>query len=192
MKNSQAQQESGRRRPAMDRISLAMCVGVLFLLAGSIGWKKGGTAMAEGLRNSGELFLRGGPHLVLGFLIAGFLGVLVPDRLASRWMGEESGAKGLWVGTLAGVVTPGGPFTHFPILSSLAQKGAGVGPLTAYIAAWSLLGLHRTLIWEAPFLGWRFTFARMGACLLFPPLMGWLARGIASLLSGRSPVFERG
>ena len=73
------------------------------------------------------------------------------------------------------MLTPGGPFTHFPILASFLAKGATVGPVSAYIAAWSLIGVNRIIVWELPLLGPQITLARVLASLWVPPLVGWLA-----------------
>jgi uncharacterized membrane protein YraQ (UPF0718 family) len=43
--------------------------------------------------------------------------------------------------------------THFPFMASFGKMGVGVGPLVAYLTAWSLYGLQRIIMWEIPFLG---------------------------------------
>jgi uncharacterized membrane protein YraQ (UPF0718 family) len=43
--------------------------------------------------------------------------------------------------------------THFPVIASLFKMGVGIGPLVAYLSAWSLFGLQRVIMWEIPFLG---------------------------------------
>ncbi len=141
--------------------------------------REGGRGVAGGFGEAGGLFLRVLPNLAIGFTLAGFLTYLLPQALVAGWMGEGSGGRGLLVGSVAGALTPGGPFTHFPILASLIVKGAAIGPVCAYIAAWALLGVHRILIWEAPILGWRFVLVRVAACVVFPPLAGLLAQAIA-------------
>jgi hypothetical protein len=78
------------------------------------------------------------------------------DRAAGAivcWMGQGTGLKGIFIGmTLVGV-TPGGPMTHFSFMASFGKMGVGVGPLVAYLTAWSLYGLQRIIMWEIPFLG---------------------------------------
>ena len=151
-------------------------VGALVLIAAIIAWRTGGAPrVGEALSSGAGLFVSVLPNLVLGFALAGFLHVLLPQELILRWMGAESGTRGLFVGTLAGMLTPGGPFTHFPILASFLAKGATVGPVSAYIAAWSLIGVNRIIVWELPLLGPHITLARVLASLWAPPLVGWLA-----------------
>ena len=150
-------------------------VGGLVLLCAVVAWRTGGTPRIQEAFVSGtQLFIGVLPNLVLGFLLAGFLHVLLPQELISSWMGQSAGARGIWVGTAAGMLTPGGPFTHFPILASLIAKGAAVGPVCAYIAAWALIGLNRFIVWELPILGPRVAMACFIASASVPPVVGWL------------------
>lgn len=151
-------------------------IGGLIACCTVITWRTGGPAKVSlALASAGELFLAVLPNLVLGFTLAGFLHVLVPGDVISAWMGQDSGVRGLLVGTVAGTLTPGGPFTHFPILASFLAKGASIGPVCAYIAAWALIGINRIVVWELPILGPRVVLVRVLACAAVPPLVGWLA-----------------
>lgn len=73
-----------------------------------------------------------------------------------------------------GGITPGGPMTHFPVIASLFKMGVGIGPLVAYLSAWSLFGLQRVIMWEIPFLGAKVVAIRIAVSLLFPLIAGWL------------------
>jgi uncharacterized membrane protein YraQ (UPF0718 family) len=162
---------------------------LLALVAGLIGLTyamRGKAAVGEGFARSGTLFAGVALPMAAGFLLAGFLALLVPQKVVAGWLGEDSGARGIWVASLAGVLTPGGPFTHFPLLATLRAHGAGVGPITAYISAWALLGVHRIVVWEGPLLGWKFVLARVIACLVCPPLTGWVAQGVWRALGARA------
>ena len=152
-----------------------LAVGALVLVCAAIAWRAGGPQrVGQALASGSALFVGVLPNLILGFALAGFLHVLLPGELISRWMGQGSGVKGLLIGTTAGMLTPGGPFTHFPILASFLAKGAAVGPICAYIAAWALIGLNRFLVWELPILGPQVALVRFAASVGFPPLIGWL------------------
>ena len=89
-------------------------------------------------------------------------------------MGHGSGAKGLLIGMTLGGITPGGPMTHFPVIASLFKMGVGIGPLVAYLSAWSLFGLQRVIMWEIPFLGPKVVALRIAVSFFFPLLAGWL------------------
>ncbi len=151
-------------------------LGVLVLCLTYYAFRKGGTFLVgESFTAGGNLFLKVLPNLLFGFAIAGFLQMLLPADLIVKWIGKDSGNQGLLVGMVAGSLTPGGPFLHFPILASFLSKGAGVGPITAYIAAWSLIGLNRFLVWEMPILGSQIALVRFFSSLVFPFIIGWIA-----------------
>ena len=150
-------------------------IGTLVVICGILAGRSGGPSrVGEAMTSAGELFLGVLPNLALGFTLAGFLHVLLPAELIGRLMGDEAGARGLLVGTVAGMLTPGGPFTHFPILASFLNKGAAVGPVCAYIAAWALIGLNRFIVWELPILGPRVASVRLLSSLAVPPIVGWM------------------
>ena len=161
-----------------------LILGSLVLACAVLAFRGGGAErVGEAVTFSTKLFLSVLPNLLLGFALAGFLHVLLPSELIVTWMGERAGIKGLFIGTLAGTLTPGGPFTHFPILASFLAKGAGVGPVCAYIAAWALLGLNRFLVWELPILGPQIAFARLASAVWFPPLIGWCGAVVYRVLA---------
>ena len=152
-----------------------LILGGLVIGCAIVAFRQGGLPRIGAALGSGsQLFIGVLPNLLLGFTLAGFLHVLLPGEMIVRLMGAESGWRGLLFGTVAGALTPGGPFTHFPILASFLSKGAGVGPVCAYVAAWALLGLNRFLVWELPILGSQIALARLMTSLWVPPLVGWL------------------
>jgi uncharacterized membrane protein YraQ (UPF0718 family) len=136
-------------------------------------WKSPQLAL-QGGSTALRLFVEVLPALIAGFLLGGIVQVLVPKELIATWAGEGSGFKGLTLATAAGALTPGGPFVHFPLVASLWKAGAGTGPITAYLISWTLIGINKTLVWEAPVMGWRYTIAKTIACLAAPILIGWL------------------
>lgn len=121
--------------------------------------------------------------LLLGFCLAGFFDVLVPREVLVKWMGEQSGWKGILIGWFIGLAMPGGPYVVFPIAASLFNQGVGVGPLVTFITAKSLLSPTRLFSWEAPFLGWPFAAARAIPSLLLPPLVGLLGQRLFALFN---------
>ena len=60
------------------------------------------------------------------------------------------------------------------MIASLFKMGVGIGPLVAYLSAWSLFGLQRVIMWEIPFLGAKVVAIRIAVSLLFPLVAGWL------------------
>lgn len=158
---------------------MKITVVVMFLLAGATticAYIKDHSLPLEGLKAGGKMFWNIFPALVFAFIAAGMISKILPRELMSRWLGEESGLRGLIIATIAGSITPGGPFVQFPIVAALLKSGAGVAPVMAYISSWSLLGVNRFLIYEIPLLGWKLSLARMSACLFFPIIIGLLTR----------------
>ena len=134
-----------------------------------------GTAQ-EGARAALGLLWQVGPVLVPAFVLAGMMSVAISPESLTRFLGTEAGARGLVLGTVAGALTPGGPFVAFPLLAVLLEGGASVGAVTAYLSSWSLLGLHRMLAYEVPILGVRFVLVRAIASSVFPIAIGWVAQ----------------
>jgi len=127
-----------------------------------------------GTRNSLSLLAFILPRLIPAMLIAGLLQVVVPQEVVSRYFGREGGLRAIVFASLAGVVTPGGPMVSMPLVVALANSGAALPPLVAYMTSWSLFGMQRIISWEAPLLGWHFVGVRVLASLAFPILAGWL------------------
>ena len=96
------------------------------------------------------------------------LQLVVPKELLLKWVGQESGFKGILFGSVAGACTPGGPFVIFPIAAGLYKTGAGTGILVAYITGWSVGSILRLPL-EIGFLGWQFSFIRILSSIILPP-----------------------
>ncbi len=116
------------------------------------------------------------PRLIPALILTGMLQVLIPQELVSRYFGREAGFRGIMVASVAGVLTPGGPMVSVPLMVALANSGAGLAALVAYMTSWSLFGIQRIIAWEAPLMGWRFVVARVIPSLAFPVVAGWLVK----------------
>ena len=114
------------------------------------------------------------PRMVVAIILAGLMQVLVPQDFVSRHFGQGGGVRALLLATRAGMITPGGPMVTVPFMVALANSGAALSSLVAYMTAWSLFGLQRIIAWEAPLMGWRFVVARVVPSLAFPVIAGWL------------------
>lgn len=116
------------------------------------------------------------PKLGAALLIAAFVQVLLPPSFFARIMGEETGVKGMAVATAAGTVTPGGPMTSFPMVTVLRDGGTGIGPLVAYITAWTTMGLQRVFMWEVPLMGAEFAAIRFISSMPLAIIAGLIAK----------------
>ena len=97
------------------------------------------------------------------------------EELMAKWVGEESGLRGILIGTLAGGFMPGGPYVSLPLAAGFLRAGAGIGTMVAFITAWSLWAVARIPM-EVGIIGWRFTLIRLACTFFFPPIAGLLAR----------------
>jgi uncharacterized protein len=154
-------------------VESALLIGGLVVALTAIALWQGGTDRAlDGWGRGAQIAWSVLPNLILGFAAAGLIGVVIPPSLIGGAIGDDSGMRGLLVATVAGILTPGGPFLQFPLVAALAKGGAGVGPLAAYLTAWSLIGLNRAIVWELPLLGSGFTIARWALSITLPILIG--------------------
>lgn len=149
---------------------------VLSIILGGIAYHKSPQLPIQAIKSGGGLLLRLIPVLLLAFFVAGLMEVLLPTELLIRWVGAESGFKGILIGTFLGAVTPGGPFIQFPIVAAMFKAGAHIGPLIAYLSAWALLGINRVIVFEIPLLGFQITSTRLLCSFIFPIIIGYMAK----------------
>jgi len=154
-------------------------MGVIAIALLIIGYQKGGGEHILGLKSAGNILLQIIPLLIFAFIIAGMIQVLVPTEMISRWVGAESGFRGILIGTAIGGLTPGGPFVTLPIAAGLLRTGASIGTLVAFMTAWSLLAFTRLPL-EIGLLGWKFTLIRLACTFFFPPIAGLIANKLFS------------
>jgi uncharacterized membrane protein YraQ (UPF0718 family) len=174
----QLQQEDSAGDPPHRVVDGALWFFVL-LAAGSallLVWFRGFDALYTAVLRSATLLLTVAPMIVVGLLLGGLVKELSDPKQIAPVLGANSGIKGLALATALGAATPGGPFAAFPIVYALALAGADVGAVVAYLTAWSVLGLHRVVIWELPLMGLDFVTARVLASLPLPLVSGLIAR----------------
>jgi len=164
-----------RRLPPMliPTIILGLLAAVLIILS----YQKG--VHIQGLKASGNMLVQIIPLLIFAFLIAGMVQFLLPHETISRWVGTESGFRGLLIGTAMGSIAPGGPFVSMPIAAGLLRMGANIGTMVAFLTAWSLLAFSRIPM-ELGIMGWKFVLIRLACTFFFPPVAGWIANAFFS------------
>jgi len=153
--------------------TIVMAVFAIILLY--IGYSKGEGQHITGLNIALKLTVQILPLLIFAFIMAGMIQTLLPRELISKWIGEESGIRGILIGTLAGGITPGGPYVSLPVAAGFLRAGAGVGTMVAFVTAWSLWAVSR-LPMDIGILGWKFTVVRLACTFFFPPIAGLLAQ----------------
>ena len=154
-------------------------MGVIAIALLFIGYQKGGGEHILGLKSAGNLLLQIIPLLIFAFIVAGMVQVLVPTEAISKWIGTESGLRGILIGTVAGGIAPGGPFISLPIAAALLRAGASIGTMVAFLTGWSLWAVTRLPL-EVGIMGWKFTLIRLACTFFFPPVAGWIANTLFS------------
>lgn len=152
------------------------CLAVILLV---IGYSRGESQHITGLKSALKMTIDVLPLLIFAFIMAGMIQTLLPHELLSRWIGEESGIRGILIGTIAGGITPGGPYVSLPLAAGFLRSGASLGTMVAFITAWSLWAVSR-LPMEIGIMGWKFTVVRLACTFFFPPIAGFLAQMIFS------------
>ncbi len=159
-------------------------MGVIAVIVLIIAYQRGGGEHILGLKSAGNLLLEVMPLLIFAFIVAGIIPLLIPTEMISKWVGAESGFRGILIGSAMGGLTPGGPFVSLPIAAGLLRTGAGIGTMVAFMTGWSLWAVSR-LPMEVGLMGWKFTAIRL-ACTIFFPIIAGL---IANLFFSRTNIF---
>jgi uncharacterized membrane protein YraQ (UPF0718 family) len=154
-------------------------LGILALILVLIGYFKGQGQHISGMRSGLTMTIEVLPLLIFAFIVAGMVQVLLPHELLAKWVGAESGLRGILIGTVAGGLSPGGPFVSLPIAAGLLRAGAGIGTMVAYLTAWSLWALARLPL-EVGIMGWKFVLIRLASTFFFPPIAGFIAQSCFS------------
>ncbi|MFH1875091.1 MAG: permease [Pseudomonadota bacterium] len=152
-------------------------MGVLAVILLIIGFKKGDSQHIEGVKSALEMMIKIVPLLFFAFIIAGMVKSLVPAPVIAKWIGAESGMRGILIGSLAGGLMPGGPYTSLPVATVLLRSGSSMGTIVAFLTGWSLWAFARIPM-EVGILGWKVTVIRFASTLIFPPIAGLIAQSL--------------
>lgn len=150
-------------------------MGALAIALLLIGYYRGQGQHIVGVKSALNMTVEILPLLVFAFVVAGMVQVLLPRELLSKWVGVESGMRGIIIGAVAGGLSPGGPFVNLPLAAALLRSGASVGTMVAFLTGWSLWAVSR-LPMEVGILGWKFTLIRIASTCFFPPIAGLVAQ----------------
>jgi len=157
-------------------------MGVLAIVFAFLAYQKGGGEHILGLKTAGTMLIQVVPLLIFAFIIAGIIPLLVPQEAISRWVGAESGLRGVLIGTIVGGCLPGGPYVSLPMAAGLLRVGASIGTMVALLTGWSLLAFSRLPL-EIGIMGWKFTLIRFACTFFFPPIAGLIANRLFSGVS---------
>ena len=149
-----------------------LIMGLLALVLVFIAYQKG--IHIQGLKASWNMLLQIIPLLVFAFIVAGMVQLLVPHEIIARWVGEESGLRGILIGSIMGGLAPGGPYVSLPLAAGLLRSGASIGTMVAFLTGWSLLAFSRMPL-EIGIMGWKFVLIRLACTFFMAPIAGFIA-----------------
>ena len=154
-------------------------MGILALILLIIGIHRGQNEHITGLKSGLNMTIQILPLLLFAFIVAGMIQVLIPREVLTKWVGAKSGLRGIFIGSLAGGLTPGGPYVSLPVAAGFLKSGASIGTMVAFLTGWSLWSVHR-LPMEIGIMGWKFTLIRITSTCLFPVIAGLIAQFLSS------------
>ena len=77
-------------------------MGLLAIVLIIIGYNRGEGEHLIGLKSAFTMILEILPLLLFAFIVAGMVQILLPKEMLSKWIGAESGIRGILIGSLAG------------------------------------------------------------------------------------------
>jgi len=163
----------------MDTTTLILVLISALLLA--IAFFQGRDLPLAGLMVAWRTLWRNLPVLLLGFVIAGLVQLLVPKELITRWLGAQSGVKGVLVACVVGRLVPGAPYAIFPLVAAFYRAGAGLGAVVGFVSAWSLWSVSRLPL-EMALIDPKAALVRYGVTFVVPPIAGLIASAVMRLL----------
>lgn len=123
---------------------------------------------------------------VIGIILSvmifiGLASVWIKPQGITRFLGKESGFKGLVLSSVVGILLTGPLYVVFPLLKTFREKGARGASIATMITAWG--GIRLPLIpLEIHFLGWTFFLLRNALLFLLTIPAGLLIEKIEGVL----------
>ncbi len=149
-------------------------LGVIAVVLLFIGYYQGEGRHITGTKMGLSMLVDIIPLLIFALIVAGMVQVLMPPEMVGKWVGAESGLRGILIGTVAGGIAPGGPYVSLPIALGLMKSGAGIGTMVAFLTGWSLWAFARMPM-DVGILGWKLSLIRLACTFFFPPIAGLIA-----------------
>lgn len=70
--------------------------------------------------------------------LSGLISELVNENMIRKYIGKESGFKGVIIGAIFGTVMVGPAYVYYPFLKELMNKGAKINVIATTIGAWAI------------------------------------------------------
>ncbi len=93
-------------------------------------------------------------------VLMGLADVWIPREKIKKYLGQESGLKGVLLSMFMGTLPTGPMFIAFPIAGEMLKKGARVANVVVFLGAWASLKMPQIGV-EIQFLGLQFSIYRV-------------------------------
>lgn len=94
------------------------------------------------------------------FILLGLLDIWVPREIMIKYMGENSGLKGIIIAIILGSAAAGPLYGAFPVAAVFMKKGVKFSNILIFIGAWSTTKIPM-IIFEISSLGSKFAITRL-------------------------------
>ena len=115
-------------------------------------------------------------------LLLGLMDVWIPRETLMKYMGNDSGALGVFLSILIGSIGAGPMYAAFPFTAILLKKGVKFSNIIIFMNAWCVTKVS-TLLFEISSLGYKFTLIRLVINLPCIIIMGYLVEKFMKLRS---------
>ena len=139
-------------------IGLALVIAAIYFINRSVGTE----AFDISVSNTKEMLSLLPPI----FILVGLLDVWVPKETIIRYMGEDSGWKGILMALFLGSAAAGPLYVAFPITALLLRKRARLAYILFFLGVWSTTKLP-ILLYEISYMGLKFTAIHVAVGLPF-------------------------
>lgn len=110
-------------------------------------------------------------------IILGLIDVWIPRESMMKYMGDDSGIKGISLAILIGSIAAGPMYAAFPFTKVLLKKGVRFSNIIIFMNAWCVTKIS-TLMFEISSLGYKFTLARLLIDIPGVIIMGYLVHAL--------------
>ena len=146
---------------------------ILFIIFSIGSYIAGFTPGAVIYSNFNEFFIEMISFIPFLFVLIGLFDVWFPKEMLEKHIGEESGARGIFLVILLAMLQAGPLYGAFPVAYILHKKGASVKNIFIYLGAFSSMKIPMLGI-EIGYLGIKFTILRTLISLPLFIIIGYL------------------
>ncbi len=110
-------------------------------------------------------------------IMLGLVDVWIPRETMMKYMGDNSGIKGVSLAMLIGSIAAGPMYAAFPFTKVLLKKGVKFSNIIIFMNAWCVTKIS-TLMFEFSSLGYKFTLARLFIDIPGVIIMGYIVQAL--------------